>query len=79
MSPILVSKENLRSHLKKKQVLVVVGLIDAGYRGELLVAVDNIKSEDYHVEAGARLVQAVFFDGKPFSFQVIHTFTSSAS
>ena len=31
-----------------------VGLIDAGYRGEIIAVVDNIKTEDYTVEPGQR-------------------------
>lgn len=34
-----------------------VGIIDAGYRGELKAMVDNIKDEPYIVEAGTRLFQ----------------------
>lgn len=55
-----------------------LGLIDAGFRGELRVAVDNIKSEDYRVEAGDRLVQAVFFDGQPFSFKLVDSLTETS-
>ncbi|XP_053992061.1 deoxyuridine 5'-triphosphate nucleotidohydrolase-like [Hylaeus volcanicus] len=48
-----------------------IGLIDAGYRGELMVALDNIKNEDFVINAGTRLVQAVCFNGKPFHFKVV--------
>lgn len=47
-----------------------VGLIDSGYRGELMCCVDNIKNYDYEVKAGDRIVQAVFFDGRSFSLKV---------
>ncbi|MEE1507239.1 MAG: hypothetical protein V1256_09850, partial [Candidatus Neomarinimicrobiota bacterium] len=36
-----------------------IGLIDGGYRGEIMAAVDNIKTEDYTVEPGQRLFQLV--------------------
>lgn len=36
-----------------------MGLIDKGYRGEILVCVDNIKKEDYTVKKGQRLFQIV--------------------
>eukprot|EP01068_Selenidium_serpulae_P015262 Selendium_serpulae@DN6192_c0_g1_i8.p1 len=32
-----------------------IGLIDSGYRGELKLALDNIKTADYHVKKGERL------------------------
>tara|TARA_Y100001970_G_scaffold230519_1_gene286244 strand:+ start:3438 stop:3884 length:447 start_codon:yes stop_codon:yes gene_type:complete len=34
-----------------------VGIIDAGYRGPLIVAVDNISDTEYIVRRGTRLVQ----------------------
>uniref|UniRef100_A0A0G4GTS5 Deoxyuridine 5'-triphosphate nucleotidohydrolase n=1 Tax=Chromera velia CCMP2878 TaxID=1169474 RepID=A0A0G4GTS5_9ALVE len=47
-----------------------VGLIDAGYRGELMAAVDNIKTVDHTVKRGDRLVQAVSFSGEPLTFEI---------
>lgn len=40
-----------------------VGLIDAGYRGEIMAAVDNIKDIPHHLEVGQRLFQIVAMDG----------------
>jgi len=34
-----------------------IGIIDAGYRGNIMAAVDNIKNEDYSIKAGQRLFQ----------------------
>ena len=34
-----------------------VGIIDAGYRGNLMAVVDNISSEPYHIQKGQRLFQ----------------------
>jgi|TARA_B100000214_G_C23940092_1_gene615260 dUTP pyrophosphatase len=34
-----------------------VGIIDSGYRGNLIGMVDNISDQDYTVEAGSRLFQ----------------------
>ena len=47
-----------------------VGLIDAGYRGEIMAAVDNIKKEDYTIEYGARLFQIVAMDGGALTFEL---------
>ena len=34
-----------------------VGIIDAGYRGNLMVSVDNISDDDFLIEKGSRLFQ----------------------
>merc|ERR1719401_3313929 len=34
-----------------------VGLIDAGYRGEVIAVVDNVKTLDHHIKKGDRIVQ----------------------
>ena len=43
-----------------------IGLIDAGYRGEIMASVDNISDKDYVVEKGSRLFQLVNAELKPF-------------
>ena len=48
-----------------------IGLIDAGYRGEIMAAVDNIKQESYEVEKGQRLFQLVSMDGGPVYFELV--------
>ncbi len=48
-----------------------IGLIDGGYRGEIMAAVDNIKNEDYIVEAGQRLFQLVAMDGSPIHIKLV--------
>ena len=36
-----------------------IGVIDAGYRGNIIAKVDNIKGEPYTIKAGTRLFQIV--------------------
>ena len=48
-----------------------IGLIDAGYRGEIIAAVDNIKHEDFTINSGQRLFQIVAMDGSPLSFELV--------
>ena len=48
-----------------------IGLIDAGYRGEIMAAVDNIKREEYEIEKGQRLFQLVAMDGGPIYFELV--------
>ena len=48
-----------------------IGLIDGGYRGEIIAMVDNIKTVDYTVTAGDRLFQLVAMDGAPITFELV--------
>ena len=48
-----------------------IGLIDGGYRGEIMAVVDNIKTEDFTVEPGQRLFQLVAMDGSPIHFELV--------
>ena len=54
-----------------------IGLIDAGYRGEIMAAVDNIKRKSYEVEKGQRLFQLVSMDGGPIYFELVDVLSSS--
>jgi len=54
-----------------------IGLIDAGYRGEIMAAVDNIKQESYEVEKGQRLFQLVSMDGGPIYFELVDVLSTS--
>ena len=42
------------------------GIIDAGYRGELMVALDNIAPKQWILNPGTRLVQVCMHDLSPF-------------
>ena len=48
-----------------------IGLIDAGCRGEIMAAVDNVKREEYEIEKGQRLFQLVAMDGGPIYFELV--------
>lgn len=43
-----------------------IGLIDAGYRGELCAVVDNISDDPYEINYGDRLFQICSHDFMPF-------------
>lgn len=47
-----------------------IGLIDGGYRGEIMAVVDNIKSKPYTAQQGDRLFQLVAFDGSPITYEL---------
>lgn len=46
-----------------------VGIIDSGYRGNLMAFVDNVGDENYVVNKGDRLFQIVAFNGYPIVAQ----------
>ena len=54
-----------------------IGLIDGGYRGEIMAVVDNIKKESYTVEPGQRLFQLVAMDGSPIHFELVDELSES--
>ena len=55
-----------------------IGLIDAGYRGELQAPVDNISEENYLIKAGTRLFQIVNPDLTSFSnIQIVETLSET--
>ena len=54
-----------------------IGLIDGGYRGEIMAAVDNIKKEDYAVEPNQRLFQLVAMNGNPITFEIVKELSDS--
>ncbi len=47
-----------------------IGLIDGGYRGEIMAVCDNIKKFPYTIEKGQRLFQIVAADSSPIAFEI---------
>ena len=48
-----------------------IGIIDSGYRGEIMACVDNISNEDYMITPGQRLFQIVHPTLYPFNVDVV--------
>ena len=48
-----------------------IGLIDGGYRGELMASCDNIKDYEYVIREGERLFQLVATDSTPISYSLV--------
>lgn len=46
-----------RSGLAKKRLLCNAGVIDAGYRGEVIVLMENLDSEPYTIHKGDKIAQ----------------------
>ena len=55
-----------------------IGLIDAGYRGEIMAAVDNIKNIPFTLEVGQRLFQLVGMDGSEINFELVENLSTSS-
>ena len=54
-----------------------VGIIDSGYRGNLMIVIDNISDECYNIQKGQRLFQLVAIDGSAISFELTDALTET--
>ena len=54
-----------------------IGIIDAGYRGEIMAAVDNNSDDDYMVVPGQRLFQLVHPTLYPIHASLVNEFSDS--
>ena len=54
-----------------------VGIIDAGYRGEIIACVDNIKNEPYTITQGDRLFQICAGNLEPIEFKVVEELSNT--
>lgn len=64
-----------RSGITKVGLLVLDGTIDAGYTGEILIPVMNIKPATYIVQQGDRIAQAIFAPILHPQFEQVKEFT----
>ena len=55
-----------------------IGLIDGGYRGEIMAVCDNIKDYEYKLESGTRLFQIVSSDSSPITYEIKDELTSTS-
>jgi len=54
-----------------------VGIIDAGYRGEICAIVDNIKNESYRIECGTRLFQICSPTLEPIDYAIVNSLSET--
>ena len=54
-----------------------IGLIDGGYRGEIMAMCDNIKDFTYTAEKGQRLFQLVAADSSPIHYELVKSLTKT--
>ena len=55
-----------------------VGIIDAGYRGNIMAIVDNLSSEDFVIEENTRLFQLCSPILGPISFEVVNNLSETS-
>lgn len=55
-----------------------IGLIDPGYRGEIIAVVDNIKTEPFTAKPRQRLFQLVAMNGSPIHFSLVDELSESS-
>ena len=55
-----------------------IGLIDGGYRGEIMASCDNIKDYIYTLNKGERLFQLVAFDSAPIIYSIKEKLTETS-
>ena len=63
-----------RSSISKTPLRVAncIGLIDWGYRGEIMAVCDNIKDYDFSISKGDRLFQIVSSDMSSIEFEIVN-------
>jgi len=55
-----------------------VGIIDAGYRGPIICALDNISNLEYELKRGVRLVQICSPTLEPITYTMKHELSHSS-
>jgi len=54
-----------------------IGVIDSGYRGELMVPVDNPTDDDYMITPGERLFQIILPNLEEFEVEIVDYLSDS--
>ena len=55
-----------------------IGLIDGGYRGEIMAVCDNIKDYEFSISKGDRLFQIVSSDLSSIEFKIVEKLSDSS-
>jgi len=69
-----------RSSLAKTPLRLAnsVGIIDAGYRGNICAFVDNIKGETYRIDQGTRLFQICSPTLEPIEYTIVNSLSETS-
>jgi dUTP pyrophosphatase len=65
-----------RSGMAKKRLMCNAGVIDAGYRGEIIVLIENLAQEPYSIRRGdkiAQLLEHPFLAGEVLEGELMET------
>jgi len=54
-----------------------IGIIDQGYRGNIIGTVDNMSSKDYTLKSGTRIFQIVMPDRGPIDIEIVDKLTET--
>ena len=55
-----------------------VGIIDAGYRGDIIACVDNIKDEPYRIDSATRLFQICSPTLEPIEYSIVNSLSETS-
>ena len=55
-----------------------VGIIDAGYRGDICAIVDNIKTESFRIDQGTRLFQICAGNLEHIEYDIVNQLSTSS-
>ena len=55
-----------------------IGLIDGGYRGEIMASCDNVKDANYVAKKGQRLFQLVAANCSPISYKLVEELSDTS-
>lgn len=53
------------------------GVIDSGYRGEIMVNLINFNDDTYYIRSGERIGQILFIDVESFTFEIVDELSDS--
>jgi dUTP pyrophosphatase len=67
-----------RSSTTKRGILVLPGIIDAGFQGQLYALCWNLLDDDVIVKQGDRIAQIIFYPLVPVKFVPVSAFSTSA-
>lgn len=67
-----------KSSVESKGIKAMAGLVDAPYRGELIVCMYNLNEEDFVFEAGQKVAQLVVLPTLYPSFEEVSELTETA-
>lgn len=58
-------KIETRSSMASNGMFITGGVIDSGYRGEIMVILNNFSSQEYKIKQGDRIAQIIFHHVEP--------------